>query len=64
MRRNLGQSAKRRFVERFHSDRVIGEILEVYREAIERAKERANCWQLLAGVKFEMRHGESMASIA
>jgi hypothetical protein len=22
---------------------------------------KANCWQLLAGVKFEMHHGECMA---
>jgi glycosyltransferase involved in cell wall biosynthesis len=39
-RRILGESAKRRFEERFHPDRVMGEILEVYREAIERAKNR------------------------
>jgi hypothetical protein len=40
LRRNLGESAKRRFEERFHPDRVMGEILEVYCEAIERARER------------------------
>lgn len=40
MRRNLRESAKRRFVERFRSDRVMEEILEVYREAMERAKNR------------------------
>lgn len=33
LRRGLGESAKRRFEERFHPDRVMGEILEVYREA-------------------------------
>ena len=40
LRRSLGESAKRRFEERFHPDRVMGEILEVYREAMERAKNR------------------------
>jgi glycosyltransferase involved in cell wall biosynthesis len=40
LRRNLGESAKRRFEEKFHPDRVMGEILEVYREAIERAQNR------------------------
>jgi glycosyltransferase involved in cell wall biosynthesis len=40
LRRGLGESAKRRFEERFHPDRVMGEILEVYREAMGRAKNR------------------------
>ena len=40
LRRSLGERAKRRFEERFHPDRVMGEILEVYREAMERAKNR------------------------
>ena len=40
LRRNLGNIAKKRFEERFHPDRVMGEILEVYREAIEWAKNR------------------------
>ena len=34
--------AQQKFEERFHPDRVMGEILELYREAIERAKERRN----------------------
>ena len=42
LRRNLGGAAKKRSEERFHPDRVMGEILEVYREAIERARERVN----------------------
>lgn len=42
LRAKLGAAARRRFQERFHPDRVMGEILEVYREAIERAKERGN----------------------
>jgi glycosyltransferase involved in cell wall biosynthesis len=40
LRRSLGDAAKKRFEERFHPDRVMGEILEVYREVIERAKNR------------------------
>jgi hypothetical protein len=40
LRRSLGNAAKKRFDEKFHPDRVIGEILEVYREAIDRAKNR------------------------
>ena len=40
LRRSLGDAAKKRFEERFHSDRVMGEILDVYREAMERAKNR------------------------
>jgi len=40
LRRELGAAAKKRFEERFHPDRVMGEILEVYREAMERAKNR------------------------
>jgi glycosyltransferase involved in cell wall biosynthesis len=40
LRRSLGGAAKKRFEERFNPERVMGEILEVYREAIERAKER------------------------
>jgi glycosyltransferase involved in cell wall biosynthesis len=40
LRAKLGASAQRRFEERFHPDRVMGEILEVYREAMERAKRR------------------------
>jgi glycosyltransferase involved in cell wall biosynthesis len=42
LRRSSGDAAKKRFEERFHPNRVMGEILEVYREAIERAKERRN----------------------
>ena len=42
LRRNLGNIAKKWFEERFHPDRVMGEILEVYREARERARERVN----------------------
>jgi len=40
LRRSLGDAAKKRFEERFHPDRVMGEILEVYRLAMERAKNR------------------------
>jgi len=40
LRVKLGAAARKRFEERFHPDRVMGEILEVYREAIERAKIR------------------------
>ena len=40
LRVKLGAAARKRFEERFHPDRVMGEILEVYREAIERARER------------------------
>jgi glycosyltransferase involved in cell wall biosynthesis len=40
LRRSLGENAKKRFEEKFHPDRVMGEILEVYREAMERAKNR------------------------
>ena len=40
LRRSLGDAAKKRFEERFHPDRVMGEILEVYREARERAQNR------------------------
>lgn len=40
LRVKLGAAAQKRFEERFHPDRVIGEILEVYREAIERAQNR------------------------
>lgn len=39
-RSSLGDAAKKRFEERFHPDRVMGEILEVYREAMGRAKNR------------------------
>ena len=42
LRLKLGTAAQRWFEERFHPDRVMGEILEVYREAMERAKERGN----------------------
>ena len=42
LRAKLGAAAQKRFEERFHPDRVLGEILEVYREAIERARERRN----------------------
>jgi glycogen(starch) synthase len=42
LRVKLGAAARKRFEDKFHPDRVIGEILEVYREAIERAKERGN----------------------
>jgi glycosyltransferase involved in cell wall biosynthesis len=40
LRAKLGAAAQRRFEERFNPDRVMGEILEVYREAIDRAKNR------------------------
>jgi glycosyltransferase involved in cell wall biosynthesis len=40
LRIRLGEAAGKRFEERFHPDRVMGEILEVYREAIERARNR------------------------
>lgn len=40
LRRSLGDAAKKRFEERFHPDRVMGEILEVYREAVLRAEVR------------------------
>jgi glycosyltransferase involved in cell wall biosynthesis len=40
LRVKLGAAARKRFEERFHPDRVMGEILEVYREVIERAKNR------------------------
>ena len=40
LRRSSGDAAKKRFEERFHPNRVMGEILEVYREAMERAKNR------------------------
>ena len=40
LRRELGVAAKKRFEERFNPDRVIGEILEVYREAVLRAEVR------------------------
>lgn len=42
LRVKLGAAAQTRFEERFHPDRVMGEILEVYREAVGRAKERGN----------------------
>ena len=42
LRVKLGAAARRRFERRFHPDRVMGNILEVYREAIERTKERGN----------------------
>ena len=42
LRRSLGNAAKKRFEERFRPERVMGEILEVYREAMERAKGRRN----------------------
>lgn len=42
LRVKLGAAARRRFEQRFHPDRVMGEILEVYREAIGRARERRN----------------------
>ena len=40
LRVKLGAAARKRFEERFHPERVMGEILEVYREAVERAKNR------------------------
>ncbi len=40
LRAKLGASAQRRFEERFHPERVMGEILEVYREAVLRAEVR------------------------
>ena len=40
LRLKLGASAQRGFEERFHPDRVMWEILEVYREAMGRAKIR------------------------
>ena len=42
LRVKLGAAARKRFEERFHPDRVMGEILEVYREVIERAQNRRN----------------------
>lgn len=40
LRVKLGLAARKRFEERFHPDRVMGEILEVYREAVLRAEDR------------------------
>ncbi len=40
LRSRLGEAARKRFEERFHPDRVMGEILEVYREAALRAEDR------------------------
>ena len=40
LRAKLGTAAQRRFEERFNPDRVMGEILEVYREAVLRAEVR------------------------
>ena len=40
LRRSLGGAAKKRFEERFNPERVMGEILEVYREAVLRAEVR------------------------
>jgi glycosyltransferase involved in cell wall biosynthesis len=40
LRAKLGAAARKRFEERFHPDRVMGEILEVYREAVARASLR------------------------
>ncbi|MCX6975313.1 MAG: glycosyltransferase family 4 protein, partial [Verrucomicrobia bacterium] len=40
LRMSLGVAAERRFEERFNSDRVMGEILEAYREAMVRARGR------------------------
>jgi glycosyltransferase involved in cell wall biosynthesis len=40
LRVKLGAAARARFEERFPPDRVMGEILEVYAHAIQRAKER------------------------
>lgn len=40
LRRSLGKAAKKRFEEKFHPDRVMGEILEVYREVVLRAEVR------------------------
>lgn len=40
LRSKLGALARKRFEERFNPDRVMGEILELYREAIKRAKNR------------------------
>ena len=34
--RRLGAAARKRFEERFNPDRVMGEILESYQEAVER----------------------------
>ena len=42
LRMKLGAAAERRFEDRFNPERVMGEILEAYREAIERAKRRAS----------------------
>ena len=41
LRAKLGATAQQRFEERFHPDQVMGEILEVYREAMGRAKNRS-----------------------
>ena len=40
LRRELGAAARKRFEDRFHPDRVMKEILEVYREAVFRAEAR------------------------
>jgi glycosyltransferase involved in cell wall biosynthesis len=40
LRSNLGAAARKRFEERFNPDRVMGEILEVYRGAMLRSKVR------------------------
>jgi len=42
LRKILGESAKKRFKERFNPERVMSEILEGYREAMVRAKGRAS----------------------
>ena len=40
LRLKMGVAAKKRFEERFNPDRVMGKILEVYRDAMERARGR------------------------
>ena len=40
LQRSFGKAAKKRFEEKFQPDWVMGGILEVYREAMERAKNR------------------------
>jgi glycosyltransferase involved in cell wall biosynthesis len=41
LRSKLGVAARKRFEKRFHPDRVMGEILEVYREAARRRSRRS-----------------------
>ena len=47
LRMNLGESAKKRFEEKFNPERVMGEILEGYREAMARVRGSRNRQNLL-----------------